>query len=93
MATPRQHVVHADRKDGAIDQNAKPYATVTESADKRWNRKKENVKSKWIFISFIPISRCILFIVKPTQGQRVCCTTELKCISYRLTRQLILNSL
>lgn len=55
MATPRQHVVHADRKDGAIDQNAKPYATVTESADERWNRKKENVKSKWIFISFIPI--------------------------------------
>lgn len=54
MATPRQHVVHADRKDGAIDQNAKPYATVTESADERWNRKKENVKSKWIFISFIP---------------------------------------
>lgn len=55
MATPRQHVVHADRKDGAIDQNAKSYATVTESADERWNRKKENVKSKWIFISFIPI--------------------------------------
>lgn len=55
MATPRQHVVHADRKDGAIDQNAKPYATVTESADERWNRKKENVKSKWIFISFIAI--------------------------------------
>lgn len=55
MATPRQHVVHADRKDGAIDQNAKPNATVTESADERWNRKKENVKSKWIFISFIPI--------------------------------------
>lgn len=53
MATPRQHVVHADRKDGAIDQNAKPHATVTESADERWNRKKENVKSKWIFISFM----------------------------------------
>lgn len=50
MATPRQHVVHADRKDGVIDQNAKPHATVTESADERW---KENVKSKWIFISFM----------------------------------------
>lgn len=51
--TPRQHVVHADRKDGAIDQNAKPHATVTESADERWNRKKENVKKGFLLTSIV----------------------------------------
>lgn len=51
----RQYVVYVDWKDGVIDQNVKFNVIVIEFVDEWWNRKKENVKSKWIFILFILI--------------------------------------
>ncbi|XP_061169308.1 transmembrane protein 242-like [Saccostrea echinata] len=63
MAPPIKHVMHADGKEGGIDQvgNSQSTTTVIETADEKWNRRKENFKKGFLLTSVVGLATYFQF--------------------------------